>query len=329
MAIDINGNCVVFNGKELCSTPAGAGYVGVICHQGFCDTRLFQGTLSGYMAGGIPAPAGDTTIQKFPFASSSTSTDVGELTAGVYENTDGASASHGYSVGGNQSRIDKFPFTSDTSATNIGSLSVPRNFGVAGQSAIQYGNAYASGGSVGPVNCNTIEKYPFSSDSNATDIADLSQARDSTGGHSSITDGYTAGGITPPGSATDVIDKFPFAADANAANVGELSPGTSGGYYVRTTSGPDFGYVNMSPTPARRNIYKYPFASGNPTSTVGVLSAPKAHRSGHASTTDGFFSGGSSPISSDIEKFPFSSDTNAVDAGELFFGHFRAMGTQV
>ena len=85
---------------------------------------------------------------------------------------------------------------------------------------------YASGGSG---SSNVIEKFPFSSDANATDIGDLTVARNGAAGQSSTTHGYSAGGYQPSGPS-NVIDKFPFASDfsGTATDVGDL---TSGKYY--------------------------------------------------------------------------------------------------
>lgn len=83
-------------------------------------------------------------------------------------------------------------------------------------------SGYTSGG--GP-NVNTIDKFSFSSDGNATDVGDLTQARANTGGSSSSADnGYTLGG-----NNTNIIDKFPFSSDANATDVGDLTISTRDG----------------------------------------------------------------------------------------------------
>ena len=64
-----------------------------------------------------------------------------------------------------------------------------------------------------------IDKFPFASDANATDVGDLFQSRLGAAGQSSTASGYTSGGN--PGSNT--IDKFPFASDGNATDVGNLT----------------------------------------------------------------------------------------------------------
>ena len=83
-----------------------------------------------------------------------------------------------------------------------------------------YGHGYASGGTTGAVS-NVIDKFPFASDTNATDVGNLTVARRHAAGQSSSTYGYTSGGST--GAYSDVIDKFPFASDTNATDVGNLT----------------------------------------------------------------------------------------------------------
>ena len=73
-------------------------------------------------------------------------------------------------------------------------------------------SGYSSGGVPTPSNGNVIQKFPFSSDGNATDVGDLTQARYGAAGQSSSTSGYTSGRA----AATNTIDKFPFATDGNA-----------------------------------------------------------------------------------------------------------------
>ena len=65
-----------------------------------------------------------------------------------------------------------------------------------------------------------IEKWSFTSDGNAADIADLTLARREPSSQSSSTHVYTCGGYTSGQDAT--IDKFSFSAASNATDVGDL-----------------------------------------------------------------------------------------------------------
>ena len=72
---------------------------------------------------------------------------------------------------------------------------------------------------------NTIDKYSYASDGNATDAGDLIRTNRLIDGNSSATHGYAFGGqYSAPGPAVfnSDIQKFEFATDGNAADVGDL-----------------------------------------------------------------------------------------------------------
>jgi hypothetical protein len=91
-------------------------------------------TTHGYHSGGSPtggAPAAVATIQKWPFATDTNATSIGQLTAGRYSGPPSSSSTvSGYTAGGVLSPaaatdvIDKFPFSSDASATSVGTLAM-------------------------------------------------------------------------------------------------------------------------------------------------------------------------------------------------------------
>ena len=247
----------------------------------------------------------------------------------------------GYASGGNigpptfgvSNIIDKFPFSSDANATDVGDLSVGRQ-GAAGQSSSSHG--YTSGG-FDPFNGygNFIDKFPFSSGGNASDVGDITVTRTALSGQSSIfnSSGYNSGGIdTGPGS--DVIDKFPFSSDANATDVGNL---TSNRYPVAGHSSTDNGYISgggspaVGPTFVKDAIEKFPFSSDANATDVGNLTQARlTSGAGQSSDASGYHSGGSigppfTPVNT-IDKFPFSSDGNASDVGDLTQARNTAAG---
>ncbi len=83
------------------------------------------------------------------------------------------------------------------------------------------GFGYSSGGHTGGALSNVIDENYFSSDSNSTDVGNLTVARQSSAGQSSTVSGYNSGGST--GSNSNVIDKFSFASDGDATDVGDLT----------------------------------------------------------------------------------------------------------
>ena len=151
-------------------------------------------------------------------------------------------------------------------------------------------SGYTSGGNTattGSTVTNTIDKFPFSTNANATDVGDLTVARgDIHSGQSSTENGYSSGGlIGPPLVTQNVIDKFSFASDANATDVGNT-------------------------TAAKQDV------------------------SGQSSIDNGYSSGGGTgnapaPILNIIENFPFSSDANATDVGDLTASRRDTTGQQV
>jgi hypothetical protein len=182
-------------------------------------------------------------------------------------------------------------------------------------------SGYASGGFFWPgtppvVYSNTIDKFPFTADANATDVGDLTVGTTYNTGQSSKVSGYSSGGASPsiPAPASNVISKFPFSVDANATDVGDLTVGRnfSGGQSSEVS-----GY--NSGQSGNTVIDKFPFSTDANATDVGDLTVGR-DGSGQSSSTDGYHSGGfGSPSTTynTIDKFPFSTDANATDVGDL------------
>jgi hypothetical protein len=285
----------------------------------------FQGSTSGYRSGGFISSSNSTNvIDNYPFASDTNASDVGDLTVARNDCAGSSSSSHGYVATGQldtngptqYNTIDKFPFAVDANATDVGDATETRRAS-SGHSMETHG--YASGGQINTPtlqNNTTIDKYPFSADANATDVGDLSQGRDRTGGQSSTTHGYTSGGGTsPPFIPVNTIDKFPFSSDANATDVGDLPSGQEGGGGTSSTAS---GYIAGGWGPGTmNNIQKFSFSSDGNGSDVGDLTVARNNsQSASSSTTHGYTNGGN-PSGDIIDKYSFSSDGNATDVGDL------------
>jgi hypothetical protein len=182
---------------------------------------------NGYASGGN-APPTQNVIDKFPFATDGNATDVGDLSVGGTSMASQSSATDGYTSGGygRGNVIDKFPFAANANATDVGDLTQSR-YSIAGQSSTVSG--YTSGGiNITPptaIRYNTVDKFPFATNANATDVGDLTETKGQHAGQSSISNGYVTGGISPSVSNLNVIEKFPFASNSNAADVGDLTQG--------------------------------------------------------------------------------------------------------
>ena len=198
-----------------------------------------EGFVAGGFGPGDPThpPVGNNArefIEKFSFASDGDATEIGDLQEPKRAGAPGNSQTHGYVSGGDDQngappsltvalRIEKFPFAiSSGTSTTVGNLT-GNSKNQAGQSSSNHG--YRAGGVSSGSSVNVIDKYPFSSDTNATDVGDITASRSYLTGHSSSTHGYSSGG-TPGFYVT--IDKFPFSSDTNASDVGDLVSGRYG-----------------------------------------------------------------------------------------------------
>lgn len=174
------------------------------------------------------------------------------------------------------------------------------------------------------IHANTIDKFPFASDANASDVGDLTQARSDIAGQSSSSNGYVSGGYGYPSpSVLNIIEKFPFSSDTNATDVGDLittvhsllgHSSTSEGY----TSGGEAPGVAV-PFNGSNVIQKFPFSSDTNASDVGDLTAERKEGTGYSSSSNGYSLGGIFAFSPllNMEKFSFSTDENATSLGDL------------
>jgi len=210
-------------------------------------------------------------------------------------------------------------------------------------------SGYTAGGNKTPfATVNVLDKFPFSSDGNATDVGDLTVGRGGGGGLTSETDGYAAGGNSwtpsnPYYGQKNIVDKTPFSSDGNMTDVGDLQGTKFGG--VGSASSSENGYLFGgcgAPAPsgpsgsALQQIDKFPFSGTFSITDVGDLShdSPTSNyytleSAGVTSSTHGYRAGGmySSIGSTKLDKFSFSSDGNATDVGDLTDAIFGASGT--
>lgn len=197
---------------------------------------------------------------------------------------------------------------------------------------------YVLGGGIVP-HSDVIEKYPYASDSPATDVAEMTTTSAFWGDtYSSSTHGYKTGDF---GGA-----KFPFSSDASATTIGSLRPSgpntppsfpadSSGGVSAESYG---YGFCGNLNTGGPAYYYKFPFSSDVVGSDVGTVNPDRVIRGACVSSlTSGYRAGGDdSGFSPDptvktsflIEKFPFSSDTNTTSVGELTYRVALNQGSQ-
>jgi len=231
--------------------------------------------------------------------------------------------------------------------TASGEVQAPAGGGGGGSAMLQGTNyGYRLGGYVPSGAMDTVDKYSYSSDGNASDVGDLTIGRRFGQGVSGPTAVYTHGGwhTLAPISPTLVvsIDAVATASDGNATDHGDLfQPNVEGIWYHGANYSATHGYATGGtgvgiPAPTtygRNNITKFPFAvTGGTATDVSDLDIRQTRQSTSNSTTDGYNMGGigydpdtSANVNSgnyinNINKFPFASDTDgSADVGDLFF----------
>ena len=186
---------------------------------------------------------------------------------------------------------------------------------------------YASGGfTTGYVNI--IDKFSFTSDSDAIDVGNLTVGKSYMVGNSSKVSGYSTGGFRfPPSTRYGAIEKFSFASDGNATSSASLFQTRSGGSGQSSEfSGYASGGTNAS-FASVDTIDKFPFSSDTNATDVGELTAAKGDDSGQSSFEFGYSTGQQNGTGLGIQKFPFSSDTNATSVGNLTSSPYVVTGS--
>ncbi len=310
----------------------------------------------GYASGGLyssaaspTVPGYGTSIDRFPFAADVSAADYGDLTYQMYGGGGASSTEHGYISGGQilaspgaapYGGIQRFSFVVGISSQNIGNLTEQRRFNAGHSSST---NGFTAGGLNAPGGTafvNTIDKYPFAAVADASDVGDLTQARSTSGGVSSSTNGYTTGGTIPAplGTSTNVIDKFPFATNANATDVGDLTQGARRNITNNSDPSGGYGYASggFASAPTNFNdIERFSFASDGNSSDVGDLSVAKRWGAGISSSTHGYNAGGDTgnPVAgfsflTGTDKFPFASSASGTNVLNLSLARLGTQGHQ-
>ena len=194
---------------------------------------------------------------------------------------------------------------------------------------------YAAGGYDNPTTgpgMNTIQKYSFTSNANATDVADLTQARKYPGGMSSTTHGYTTGGGIGGTTAQNIIDKFPFASASNATDVGDMvADNFLHGSNQSSTYGYASGGCDDSNTPSYNTIQKFSFTTDGNATDIGDITDTRSRGGGSSSATHGYTAGGvfvpGWTYKDRIDKFSFTTDGDATDVGNLTSGGAAMLGS--
>lgn len=297
MAIKILNNGIQIGSYTLQETAGGLLFNGAVVARSYFKEKSYQGQQEAFMAGGVNPPVLTmvSSVEKFPFAS--TTVAGASLFNMGYPTYGGAAASsdtHGYvgggaSPAGNSTQIYKYPFaTSNPSATTI---------------------------TVGAT-------YPY--------YTTVYGPRYNTSGHASAINGYIAGGTFTPGASTNFVERYPFANDNSGQQTSYL---TVSRRHISTQSSSNFGYAaGGSDASMFQTIDKFPFVSDSVATSVGNLFIARELASGISSQTNGYVAGGGAPpsfpgtVTAVVDKFPFSTDSNATRVGSLASARWGAGG---
>ena len=315
-----------------------------------------NGTAYGFRATrGWPGSYVSNTIDKYSYTSDGNATDVGDLTGNKAFSISSSTKTHGFSLASYPVGVtEKWSHVSDGNSTQIPAISTPTYFGTGNTSDVNHYitsgyNAYTP--TIGNPNINTdVAKIPIANEDAISDTGvDWSQVTGSNGqgmAAQSYTHGYilsVGGGYPRTSTATNKIEKFPFAAEDASSDVGDMTKTrnqkTDNSY--KNIYGFSSGGNNPYPSPSApivlNEIERVSFASDGNGTDIADLTQARVHGSGTNSTTHGYVHGGSTSVSphpgpayvNTIDKFPFTSGSNATDVGDLTHTGLYMGGTQV
>ena len=289
----------------------------------------YPGETYGYAMGGNP---GVNLIQRFSLTSDGNAADSNrDLTVARNQSSATRSATHGYCMGGAGGNvIDKFQFaTASANSTDVGDMTyLSWGQGAAGSSATA-GYVLAMYHTVSGYP-GTINKVSFTTDGNATDVADLATDTYGGAGTNNQTHIFQLGGRNMGVGGINNIQKFSMSSEANATNVATLAVGvqhtkgsssaTKGYCSGGSTNGPETAYVD--------HIQEFNFSTEANATDVGNLTLARTQSSPQSSVTHSYTSGGKT-VYDRIDKFAYSNPgANSTDVGNLVTAFDMTAGTQ-
>ena len=323
LAYDGSGNLPAVDGSQLTNVST-------------ATVSASDPTVSTNPAGGVGTEWQNTTSGEVYICTDATAgenvwTNVGAGTGDVVPVKSWQAATYIYNMAGFKSStvyntIERISVTSDGDAADWADLNAPGN----GYGSSSDTHGYMAGGYNGVpphTRTNRIEKYPFASQTNGTDIADILYHINQMSGFQSATHGYLAGGNyqVPSSTNIDVIQKYTHATDANATDVGNClgNHWYSGAGIQSETNGYSCGGIiqGLNSNDPFTVIQKVSFSSdGNSTDAADMTRAVGGAR-GCGTDTYGYICGGyswpSPGYSNIIEKFSYSSEANSTDVADL------------
>lgn len=170
----------------------------------------------------------------------------------------------------------------------------------------------------------SYDKYSLTSDSNATS-SPAPVGRVQAVGGMSATHGYSVGGYNPnttPASPRTDVDKLAFSGDTWSTNIGPISNPSFAAIGINDRVGGH--HYHYGGTPNITVNEKQPHASDTAFSSVGTTAPGHRYGMNASSPTNGYVMGGISPVFTtpspqytQVLQFPFSSDVDATNIGNL------------
>jgi|TARA_B110000438_G_scaffold303314_1_gene364247 hypothetical protein len=329
-------------GAMFCCTDATTN-ANVWVHSGGFREKCFGGNgvgrTRGYIAGGGDNVGGGyppiASIEKFNFASGSSTSGHGSLRVAVYASQCGvSSSSHGFVLGGIplSTSVEKFSFASSGQQTTHGTISstnFPNLYSASGSTSHTKG--YHAGGHIGGYT-SKIGWIDLTSEAEGGEHGNLSSGYQPSygSGHSSHTHGYASGGANGP--LFTKINKYAFASNVTATNISSLTTARRLG---AGTSSETNGYIagGIGSTPSRfSGIEKFSFSSDGNSVTRGDFfnGRTSGGAAGMSSETHGYAAGGhnGSAYLTDINRWANASDVVGTDWGDLGTARENAAGHQ-
>ena len=325
------------------------------------------GTVAAYTSGGQTVPSYTSKVEKYPFATDTNATSIGNLNYARRDMSGHSSATASFTANGYNGPsqfevIEQFPFATALPATSFNVGITLSNFGnptfnrayfsdSAGLSSPTYG--FIAGGwrsnsaTSSPLfsqKYSSLHRFAFSHTYGSTSAYDIGYGmanRVKGAAISSPAKGYVAGGTYSTSNdstyANGQIRNAPFASDANATLGGYLATGrtsVSGG--GSTVSGYVFGGVTTIPGTIASSVERFPFATDTNATSLGNLATTISELGPTSSTSSSHFyiAGGATTYAppavyvATITKYPFSSETSAFSVGNLTTPTYGHTNTQ-
>ena len=162
---------------------------------------------------------------------------------------------------------------------------------------------------------NTIDKFSFTSNANATDVGDTTSPGSVYEITASPTHTYIVGGYTSPGSNISSLEKYSMVSDGNSADTGTPTPAERS---ASTHNGPGFGYQIVASDIHKIVHTSDTFVDASGTIPSPIETSPAYKYQGYSSTTHAY-SGNYNPTITNLDPFvkvAYASDTATASSAK-------------